>query len=224
MVDFAYFPNIIGRGEQIRLLAAEHGIELRDIKNKDTPMGTVPLLKDGNITLNDSAAIMLYLVKKYPGDATPWGIEIEAKCLEMWSVQQDYYSFVLSPMHDVFNAGKDAGKDPTGRNLRNVDISDPDERLKNLVKLHKKRCDFLEKRLVASGTTEFSCGSSFTYADIFLYTNVRRVQLCSKFESFRAACGVAPFEAYPTICAIADKVQVREKILPTAGNFAHKPF
>jgi len=221
MPEWAYFP-IIGRGEQVRLLAAENDITLTDlnVKHPDAPMGTFPVLKDGDVTLNDSAAIMFYLAKKYPGAATPQGVDLEAKCLDMWSVQQDYYSFVLSPMHDLINGQRNA----LARNLRLSDVSDEQDRLKNLVALHKKRCGFLEKRLAAMPAKDYSCGDTFTLADIFLYTNVRTTQHCKKFEGFRAALGGNPFADYPTISAIADKVGAREKISPTAGKFADMPM
>ena len=54
MPELAYFP-IIGRGEQIRLLAAEHKVTLDDLKIDlpgSAPMGTVPLLKDNSITVS----------------------------------------------------------------------------------------------------------------------------------------------------------------------------
>ena len=70
----------------------------------------------------------------------------------------------------------------------------------------------------------FSCGDKYTFADIFLYTNVRTTQLCSKFEDFRQAFGGDPFAEYPHICAIADKVQARPKISSTADKFAKMPF
>ena len=56
-IELAYFP-IIGRGEQILILCAEHGIEVKfltakpfgDDFDKDTqaPFGTLPWMKDIN--------------------------------------------------------------------------------------------------------------------------------------------------------------------------------
>ena len=74
----------------------------------------------------------------------------------------------------------------------------------------------------------YMCGEEFTFADLFLYTNVRTVQRCKGFQAFRKACadqgvseGDNPFSAFPLICAIADNVGEREKIRPTADAFAN---
>ena len=71
-IELAYFP-IIGRGQQILILCAEHSIEVKfliakpfgDDFDKDTqaPFGTLPWMKDNNngVILNDSFAIIQYL-------------------------------------------------------------------------------------------------------------------------------------------------------------------
>jgi Glutathione S-transferase len=75
-IELAYFP-IIGRGQQILILCAEHSIEVKfliakpfgDEFDKDTqsPFGTIPWMKDSSngLTLNDSIAIIQYLVNRY---------------------------------------------------------------------------------------------------------------------------------------------------------------
>ena len=72
-IDLAYLP-VIGRGEQINIICAMHGIKVNSLMsnpmgedfNKDTqaPFGTIPWMKDhsNGIELNDGlgiAAIML---------------------------------------------------------------------------------------------------------------------------------------------------------------------
>ena len=81
-VTIAYFP-IIGRGEQIRLICAMHSISVSELastplgedfdKDKAAPFGTVPWMKDhaNGLELNDSLAIVQYLVTKYDGPLTP---------------------------------------------------------------------------------------------------------------------------------------------------------
>jgi glutathione S-transferase len=216
--------------------------------------------------LGDSSAMVVYLAKRYPGPATPNSLETEALCLDMWANQQDYYSFVISPLHDYNNPAPQKN----GRNLRLVDtrtdgnevccpqfrnpISSitwspqltlpvcvtsfhavravPQITLAALVTLHKTRATFLETRLrkVADATGSppaYLCGDEFTFADLFLYTNVRSIQQCKGFEAFRKACqdqgvsaGDDPFSAFPLICGIANNVGDREKIRPTADKFA----
>ena len=92
----------------------------------DGPFGTFPFLKDPvtSVTLGDSSSIVMYLAKRYPGPATPTSLGTEAVCLDMWANQQDYYSFVISPLHDYNNPAPQKN----GRNLRLVDTrADGDE-------------------------------------------------------------------------------------------------
>ena len=75
-VDFVYIP-IVGRGLQINIICAMHGIEANYLMSKpmgedfdkdtEAPFGTIPWLKDNSngIELNDSLAIVQYLVSKY---------------------------------------------------------------------------------------------------------------------------------------------------------------
>ena len=89
-VTIAYLP-VIGRGEQIRLICAMHGISVSELastplgedfdKDKEAPFGTVPWMKDhaNGLELNDSLAIVRYLVTKYDGPLTPKSAEDAAR-------------------------------------------------------------------------------------------------------------------------------------------------
>ena len=102
-IDIAYLP-VIGRGEQINIICAMHGIKVNyllsapmgDDFNKDTqsPFGTVPWMKDhaNGLELNDSMAIVQYLVTKYKGPLTPRNPEDAARTAMYWGWTQDYYS------------------------------------------------------------------------------------------------------------------------------------
>ena len=75
-IDFAYLP-IIGRGEQVHIICSMHGIKLNMLHStpmgndfeltKDSLFGTVPWMKEksNGLVLNDSMAIVQYLVTKY---------------------------------------------------------------------------------------------------------------------------------------------------------------
>ena len=98
-VDFAYFP-IVGRGEQIRLICAEHGIPYEEIvpvgfggetfKHGETPNGHLPWMKEkeDGLILNDSSSIVQYLIEKYPGPLTPNSFEAKMKSLDAWAFVQ----------------------------------------------------------------------------------------------------------------------------------------
>ena len=81
-VDIVYIP-VVGRGLQINIICAMHGVQANYLMSKpmgedfdkdtEAPFGTIPWLKDhsNGIELNDSLAIVQYLVSKYPGHLTP---------------------------------------------------------------------------------------------------------------------------------------------------------
>ena len=107
-IDLAYLP-VVGRGLQIKIICEMHDIGVNYMlsnpmgedfdKDSQAPFGTIPWIKDNNngIELNDSMAIVLYLVSKYPGPLTPQNSEEAAIVNMYWAWAQDYYSFVLSP-------------------------------------------------------------------------------------------------------------------------------
>ena len=73
---FIYLP-VVGRGEQIRLLAAEHGIDYETVPPaapggecnwaEQAPHGTLPVLETTEgFALGDSAAIIDYILRRRP--------------------------------------------------------------------------------------------------------------------------------------------------------------
>lgn len=221
-VDFAYKP-IIGRGEQVRLICAENGVEVNEIWHaafdaSKLPFGTLPYLKDGSMELNDSMAIVQYIVAKYPGPASPTSTETAALAGDMWAWCQDYYSFVLSPYHDIAFEKQDK----FWRNARLTDTrhNGDEAAISDLVKLHHTRLAFLEKRLASSASKEYLAGE-FTYADLFLFTCVRAAQECEMFGKFRD--GGATFGDYPLTCAICDRVGNRDAVKGAVKDFSTCP-
>ena len=117
-------------------------------KDTQAPFGTIPWLKDNSngIELNDSLAIVQYLTNKYPGPLTPTSTENAALSAMYWSWAQDYYSFVLSPFHDIITGHNE----PFWRNLRLTDtLAEGGKELgiSNLTKLHHKRLQYLENHI-----------------------------------------------------------------------------
>lgn len=231
-LDFCYFP-IIGRGEQVRLICAEHQVTLNEIvpvgfggdtfKHSETPHGHLPWLKDGDLVLNDSNSIVQYIIDKYPGSLTPKTFEERIRALDNWSWTNDYYAFVMSPLHDMaLHHGE-----KHWRNLRLTDTravgDETPQFVEDLKKLHYNRVSYFEKKLAASGSP-FLAGSACTYADVFLYTCVQAVQKCAGFGQFRDACGGDPFKDCPTMLSIVSKVAQREKVLSTAEKFSQAPI
>lgn len=232
-IDIAYLP-VIGRGEQINIICAMHDIKANypapkaaDFnKDTDAPFGTIPWMKDhsNGLELNESMAIVQYLLTKYPGPLTPKSPEEAARVAMYWGWAQDYYSFVLSPFHDIITGHSDA----FWRNLRLTDTlaeGGKETGIANLTTLHKNRLGFLERHLTAHNAGPFLTGDACSYADIFLYTCVRSVQDCGGFGILRDACGGAPFADCPTILKIAETVGAMDQVIEAVGTkFAEYPI
>ena len=228
-IDLAYLP-VIGRGEQINIICAMHGIKVNPLMsnpigedfNKDVqaPFGTIPWMKDhsNGIELNDSMAIVQYLVTKYEGPLTPQTPEEAAIIGMYWAWCQDYYSFVLSPFHDIITGHNE----PFWRNLRLTDTlaeGGKETGIKNLTTLHKSRANLLERHLDKSGNVDqFLTGSKCSYADIFLFTCVRTTQETGGFGILRNELGRDPYEDYPIITQICNEVGKIDVVSKTVGS------
>jgi glutathione S-transferase len=235
---FVYLP-VVGRGEQIHLLAAEHGLEYETVLpqgfggeyvwSESAPHGTLPVWETTEaegLTLSDSAAIIDYILEKTPdGPFVPKDMRARVLARDTWMFCQDYYNHFLSPMHDtIMNHAE-----PHWRQGRNTDPRASPEHEKNadylaeLATYHTQRMDRLEKKLAAAGTA-FAAGADITYADLFIYTCVTTVLKCKGFTAFRESCGEAgPFAGCPTVLALAAKVGERPKIAEKAGKFDQAP-
>ena len=170
-IDLAYLP-IIGRGEQINIICAMHEIEVNYLlstplgddfdKDKEAAFGTIPWMKDNanGLELNDSMAIVQYLVSQYPGPLTPENNEIAARVNMYWAWVQDYYSFVLSPFHDIIIDNNDV----FWRNSRLTDSLANGGKatgISNLKTLHAKRLKFLEQHLANTNAAPFMTGEVY---------------------------------------------------------------
>ena len=188
-------------------------------KDTQAPFGTIPWLKDNSngIELNDSLAIVQYLTTKYKGPLTPKSTENAALSAMYWSWAQDYYSFVLSPFHDIITGHNE----PFWRNLRLTDtLAEGGKELgiSNLTKLHHKRLQYLENHIIDKSLTPFITGDTCSYADVFIYTCVRTVQHTGGFEILREACHGEPFKDYPSILKLCNNVENQPKVIETVGS------
>ena len=235
-IDLAYLP-IVGRGEQINIICAMHGIKMNSMlskpmgedfdKDTEAPFGTVPWMRDhsNGLELNDSMAIVQYLITKYEGPLTPKSPEEGAIIGMYWAWCQDYYSYVLSPFHDIITGHNE----PFWRNLRLTDTlvdGGKEKGVKNLVTLHTNRTRFLESHLKKTGIVKpFLHGESCSYADIFLFTIVRMVIDTKGFSILRDECDGNPFKDCPLIEGITGEVGKIDKVLEAVGKkFAECPI
>lgn len=234
-VSIAYFP-VIGRGEQLNIICAMHGIKVNPLlstpmgndfdKDTQAPFGTVPWMKDhaNGLELNDSLSMVQYLVSKYEGPLTPKTPESAALTAMYWGWAQDYYSFVLSPMHDIITGHNEV----FWRNLRLTDTlaeGGQETGIANLAKLHTARLTYLENHLKSPETGPYLMGADCSYADIFLHTCVRTVQETAGFGMLRGVIGDTPFADFPIIASISEAVGKVEAVNATVGNkFSEAPI
>ncbi len=228
-IDLAYLP-IVGRGEQINIICRMHGIKVNTMmskpmgedfdKDEEAPFGTVPWMRDhaNGLELNDSMAIVQYLVAKYEGPLTPKSADAAAVAAMYWAWCQDYYSFVLSPFHDIITGHNE----PFWRNLRLTDtLADggKETAVKNLTTLHKNRINLLEKHLENSSASKpFLAGAYCSYADVFLFTCVRTVQKTGGFAVLRDEFGGDPFEKCHVIQSICNEVGKIDEVTKAVGS------
>ena len=233
-IDLAYLP-IIGRGEQINIICAMHEIKVNYLlstplgddfdKDKEAAFGTIPWMKDNanDLELNDSMAIVQYLVYQYPGPLTPKNNESAARINMYWAWVQDYYSFVLSPFHDIIIDNNDV----FWRNSRLTDSLANGGKatgISNLKALHTKRLRFLEQQLENTNAAPFMTGKICSYADIFLYTCVRAVQETGGFGLLRETCDGDPFSGFPIVKNIADAVGEIDAVKASNSKFSECPI
>ena len=233
-IDLAYLP-IIGRGEQINIICAMHEIKVNYLlstplgddfdKDKEAAFGTIPWMKDNanDLELNDSMAIVQYLVYQYPGPLTPKNNESAARINMYWAWVQDYYSFVLSPFHDIIIDNNDV----FWRNSRLTDSLANGGKatgISNLTTLHTKRLKFLEQQLANTNAAPFMTGEVCSYADIFLYTCVRAVQETGGFGLLREACNGDPFRDFPIVKNVADAVGEIGVVKASNSKFSDCPI
>ena len=233
-IDLAYLP-IIGRGEQINIICAMHGIKVNYLlsspmgdefdKDNQAPFGTIPWMRDhaNGLELNDSMAIVQYLVAQYPGPLSPKNNELAGRINMYWGWVQDYYSFVLSPFHDIITGHNEI----FWRNLRltNSLVDGGQETgVTNLTSLHKKRLDYLERHLTNAAAGPFLTGSDCSYADIFLYPCVRAVEETGGFGVLRDACNGQPFSEFQIVSDIANAVGEIEQIKAGKTKFSTSPI
>ena len=233
-IDLAYLP-VIGRGEQINIICDMHDISVNYLlsspmgndfdKDTQAPFGVIPWMKDhaNGLELNDSMAIVQYLVSQYPGPLTPQNNEHAALVAMYWGWAQDYYSFVLSPFHDIITGHNEV----FWRNLRLTDsLSDGGKEIgiANLAKLHKSRLNYLEKHLASKNASPFLTGADCSYADIFLYTCVRAVEETGGFAILRDACDGDPFSDCETVLQIVNNVGKIPEVNSSKEKFGQSPI
>ena len=147
------------------------------------PMAMIPSIKDGDLVLNESLAINLYLARKYGGPLAGQTVEEEGQ-LSMWTMwaatEVEPYSIALVRIYDHAQDNSEAGKAGIAVASRTL----------------KRPFDVLEKHLQSQ---DYIVGNRFTVADL----NVAEVLRYAQTEA-------ALFESHPQVKAWIERCQSRD--------------
>jgi len=155
------------------------------------PNGRVPALADGDLLLNESLAINLYLAKKHGGPMAPRDVA-EDGLMTMWS----FWAVTECEPHSIHVLYNTIGKPEAER--------DP-ELLRRSLEALQKPLDILDAHLSASGG--YMVGGRFTVCDINLAEIMRYAQPASAEFARRPAlkAWIEAAQARPAFKAMMEK-------------------
>lgn len=146
------------------------------------PMGLIPSIRDGDLVMNESLAIPLYLARKHGGPLAGQTVE-EDGLMTMWTVwaatEVEPHSVKIVLTYDNEKQDTDEGKATINVSVRSL----------------KKAFATLEKHLA---TNEYVVGSRFTAVDL----NIAEVLRYAQSEQ-------ALFDAHPNVSAWIKRCQSR---------------
>lgn len=159
---------------------------------KKSPLGTIPVMEEGNRTLADSTAICLYLEKQYPSPSLSWPNDAadaawkEAQTHWFFDVTNVFFSKVEVPLffNQVINPM-----------LRQPTSEEAIESAREKAKVHLK---FLDEHLNQS---KFLIGDDFSMADI---------ALCSVMINYLHAGERAELHKYPALAEYVESILQRD--------------
>jgi glutathione S-transferase len=207
--ELYYWPEIQGRGEFIRLALEQAGSDYVDVARqpggvkrlmrglKDAgphPPFAPPYLKDGEVVIAETAAILLYLGRRL--DLAP-----KDEVGELWAHQiQLTLADLVVEAHDTHH--------PIGGNLYYEDQKP--EALRRAEEFRRSRMpkyfDWLEQILKANEASGWLVGETLAYADLSAFQVVEGLRY-----AFPNAAAVSLAEA-PRLAALAEKVRTLPRI------------
>mmetsp|Transcript_28236 Transcript_28236/g.78987 ORF Transcript_28236/g.78987 Transcript_28236/m.78987 type:complete len:258 (-) Transcript_28236:330-1103(-) len=188
-----WYGNFAGRGEWVRLVLHVCGFEWRDVcreekssrpclelmrtyagkeseayveNDKRNPVMFPPILRDGDLVLNQTLAILVYLARKR-GDLLPHDPVEEARCLQLMHAVMDVLAASEHAYHPaVHNASYLSQKEEAQPHIDKF----VKERLPLYLRHFEEVLAFNHRRHAES---VFAIGTSLTLADLCLYQLVR---------------------------------------------------
>jgi glutathione S-transferase len=206
--ELFYWPTIQGRGEFVRLALEEAGAEYVDVarekggmarmdeamKSNDHPSFAPPFLKTGDVTIGQTANILMYLGEQHglaPQDAQGkyWVGQIQLTIAD-----------VVTETHDTHH--------PVASSLYYEDqLPEARRRAADFVKDRiPKFFGWFEKILAHPKDKDYLLGKDVTYADLSLFQLVAGLQYAfpNTLKKLEAA--------YPLLFALHDRVAARPRI------------
>jgi glutathione S-transferase len=160
------------------------------------PMAMIPSIKDGDLVLNESLAINLYLARKYGGPLAGKTVEEEGQLLmwTMWAATEvEPYSVALVRIYDNGLENSEAGKAGIAVACRSL----------------KKPLDVLEQHLQ---NQDYIVGNRFTVADLNAAEVLRYAQTEQEL-----------FDSHPKVKAWIERCQSRTAYKAMQAGRAKEP-
>lgn len=206
--ELFYWPTIQGRGEFVRLALEEAGAEYVDVarekggmarmdkamKSNDHPSFAPPFLKTGDVTIGQTANILMYLGEQHglaPQDAQGkyWVGQIQLTIADVVTEAHDTHHPVASGLYyeDQLPEAKRRAADFTKERI-------------------PKFFDWFEQLLAHPKGKDYLLGKDVSYADLSLFQLVAGLQ----YAFPKTLAHLAP--KYPLLFALHDRVAARPRI------------
>ena len=221
--ELYYWPEIPGRGEFIRLALEYAGAAYADVarlpdrgvpellqflesRNSEHPPFAPPFLKDGNLVIGQTAAILLYLGNRI-------GLAPDDEAGRLWTHQlQLTITDFISEIHDTHHpiAGELYYEDQQQEAIRRAK-NFCDNRL-------PKYLGYFESVLTAQNNNNFLAGDSTTYADLSMFHVIAGLRYAFPNNMMQIEGN------YPGLSALYDRVRMLPELAGYLASARRLPF
>ncbi|MFC5695952.1 glutathione S-transferase family protein [Pseudomonas sp. GCM10022186] len=157
-----------------------------------SPLGRIPAMRDGDLTLADSSVICQYLEEKHPGPAPLYGRNAEERARVRWL--EKYCDYEIAPLA-TFGVFRNRTLKPSmGQSCDEATVQAA------LVDKLPPHFDYLERTL---GTAEYFVGERLTMADLAFATQMINME--------HGRERLDP-QRWPSLAAHYDRISARESV------------
>jgi glutathione S-transferase len=218
--ELFYWPTIQGRGEFVRLALEEAGVRYVDVAREpggmarmmaamdgpDHPSFAPPFLKAGELTIGQTANILLYLGQQHglaPGDEQGrlWVNQLQLTIADLVAESHDSHHPIASSLYY-----EDQRPEAKRRAADFLDTRIP------------KFFDYFEGILGRPNPKDYLLGDTLSYADLSLFQVIEGLRYAYPQTLARIDAG------YPLLAALRDRVAARPRIKAYLASGRRLPF